>query len=735
MMAMQSGMGQGQMMPPQEPPKNTQPIDPKGTGGKIKLSAKKKEEIVGKLKQDIQRANDYYTRTIEPEIMEKYDIFYADKKFYERMFPRLSKRSKLTSTDVQDTIDGIMPSLMRTFFGSVDMVTIQDKPKMGRMGDVDRANKLQCLINYQLERASYYITAQQWFKDALITNLGLIKVDWDRQYEEVEQQEAMLPDVLQQFMAAEDIEVLEVEPTPVGEVIVTFKTKVMTKNEPRIMNISASEFRFSPEATKLEDADFVAHRKIVTLDYLRKQAKAGLYDNVDKLAERIDAPSYTALETQINDEMTNMDEPKDSGRRRVEIYECYVNINMSDDKNGELVPMIITLCGDTILRIEKNTYEQHPFFALCPKQDPHQIWPKTGFVDLVAQIQHAKTAIIRQMLYNIAQNNDSKMAVNLAALDDINDLVENAQFIRMRGNVNEALMPLPTAPIQTWTFNMLEYLDGVKENRTGITRYNQGMDSSSLNKTATGINIITQQANQRLEIIARTFAETGIKQLFKFLIKLDQLFINQNVIIRLTGQEMEIKPDDLEGDFDLVVNAGLGAGAKEQNLQNLQVLRGLMTELLQVNMVDVNGIYNASKKIIEELGMKNVNDFLRDPQVVMKEQQEAAQKPNDQPVSESMRIYYDELPWQIQQQFWQREGYEIQTEWFAEKEQQNIMRKMVDNEMQQRAEHKDGGGWGNGQNNGGRSQGTSAGNASVGAMQSPDGHLLGRSEGDRNRRD
>jgi len=281
----------------------------------------------------------------------------------------------------------------------------------------------------------------------------------------------------------------------------------------------------------------------------------------------------------------------------------------------------------------------------------------------------------------------------------------------------------------------LEYLDGVKENRTGITRYNQGMDSSSLNKTATGINIITQQANQRLEIIARTFAETGIKQLFKFLIKLDQLFINQNVIIRLTGQEMEIKPDDLEGDFDLVVNAGLGAGAKEQNLQNLQVLRGLMTELLQVNMVDVNGIYNASKKIIEELGMKNVNDFLRDPQVVMKEQQEAAQKPNDQPVSESMRIYYDELPWQIQQQFWQREGYEIQTEWFAEKEQQNIMRKMVDNEMQQRAEHKDGGGWGNGQNNGGRSQGTSAGNASVGAMQSPDGHLLGRSEGDRNRRD
>lgn len=705
---------------------------------KQKVSARKKDSIVAKLKYDIQRANDYYTRVIEPEIMERYDIFYADRKYYQKMFPNLSKRSGITSSDVADTIDGVMPSLMRTFFGSVDIVTIQDKPKLGHMGDTDRAEKLQALINYQLERGGYYMTAQQWFKDALITNMGLIKVDWDRQYEEVEQQDAMLPEVLEQFATQEDVEVLEVEPTPVGEVIVTYKTKVMTKNEPRIMNIPASEFRFSPEATRLEDADFVAHRKIVTLDYLRKQEKAGLYENVGKVAEVADSPDYTALETQINeDATTNLDTPKDSGRRRVEIYECYVNMNMSEDDDGELVPMIITVCGDVILRMEHNTYEQHPFFALCPKQDPHQVWPKVGFVDLVAEIQHTKTAMLRQMLYNVAQNNDSKMAVNIAAMDDINDLFDNAQYIRVRGNVNEALMALPATPIQGWTFNMLEYLDGVKENRTGITRYNQGMDSSSLNKTATGINIITQQANQRLEIIARTFAETGIKNLFKFLIKLDQLFINQNVVIRLTGGEMEIRPDDLEGDFDLVVNAGLGAGAKEQNLQNLQALRGLMTDLLQINMVDVNGIYNASKKFIEELGLKNVNDFLRDPQVVMQEQAEAANKPNDQPVSESMRIYYDELPWQIQQQFWEREGYQIQPEWFAEKEQQNIMRKMVDSEMQQRAAHKDGGGWGNGNgraDKGGTST-TSTNNAGVGDLQSPTGHLLGRSEADRSRRD
>ena len=87
---------------------------------------------------------------------------------------------------------------------------------------------------------------------------------------------------------------------------------------------------------------------------------------------------------------------------------------------------------------------------------------------------------------------------------------------------------------------MLEYLDTVKENRTGITKYNQGLDSNSLNKTATGISIITQQSNQRLELIARIFAETGMTELFRFLIKLNQLFVNQALVIRLTNGPMQI---------------------------------------------------------------------------------------------------------------------------------------------------------------------------------------------------
>ena len=242
-------------------------------------------------------------------------------------------------------------------------------------------------------------------------------------------------------------------------------------------------------------------------------------------------------------------------------------------------------------------------------RSPHHIWPESGFTDLIAQVQHSKTAIIRQMIYNLAQGNDSKMAIDPAALVDINDVLNNAQFIRVKGNVNEAVQPLPAAQLQPWTFNMLEYLDTVKENRTGITKYNQGLDSNSLNKTATGISIITQQSNQRLELIARIFAETGMTELFRFLIKLNQLFVSQETVIRLTNGPLVIDPSDLDGSFDLLVNAGMGAGAKQTNLQNLQLVRELSTQLAEVGLSGPQQWYNLAKRIIEEVGFKNVDDF------------------------------------------------------------------------------------------------------------------------------
>ncbi|MGL6014467.1 MAG: portal protein, partial [Selenomonadaceae bacterium] len=221
-------------------------------------------------------------------------------------------------------------------------------------------------------------------------------------------------------------------------------------------------------------------------------------------------------------------------------------------------------------------------------------------------------------------------------------------------------------------FNMLEYLDQQIENRTGLTKYNQGTDSNSLNKTATGINIITQQANQRLELIARIFAETGMSDLFKFLIKLNQMFIDEETVIRLTNGPMTIAPDDLTGEFDLIVNAGMGSGAKQVNLQNLQMLQGIITQLAQVGMAGPEQFYNCAKRTIEEIGYKNVDDFVVAPD---KMQQQA---PKEDPVSESMRIDLDNAPWQIKMQYYAKQGFQVSQDMFTEQVTTDVLKTAAD---------------------------------------------------------
>lgn len=637
----------------------------------LKISDSKREMIVHKLQQDIDAANRYYQDEIEPKVIERYDIYHAKPEFYKKKFPKLSERSDVVSTDVADTIESTMPAMMKTFFGSTDVVTIQGAD--GSEGDDDRAEKMQELINFQLEKNKFFMTFYQWCKDALITNLGIIKTDWDREYKVMQQTIALSPDAYEEFAQDSEIKIVNVEPDPsTGSFLVLFEGPMLIKNQPRIMNVMASEFRFSPDATNLNDADFVAHRKIVNIDYLRKQEANGLYDNVETLAEKAQPPNYMTLDEKNNDSVNEVVNSTDSGRKKVELYECYVSLNMSDDPNGQLKPMIVTISNGVILRMEENVYERHPFFTLSPRLDPHKIWPEAGFVDLIAQLQHSKTAIMRQMIYNLALSNNSQVGIDITGLVDINDVTEGKQVIRFNRALNQCIQPMPASPLQPWTFNMLDYLDAQRENRTGITRYNQGLDSGELNKTATGINIITQQANQRLELIARIFAETGLSDLFRFLIKLNQMFIDEETVIRLTNGPMTIAPDDLTGEFDLVVNAGMGAGAKQTNLQNLQVLQGITTQLAQVGMAGPEQFYNVAKRMIEEIGYKNVDDFIISPD---KMQQQA---PKEDPVSESMRIDLDNAPWQIKMQYYQKQGFQVSEDMFTEQAATDVLKTAAD---------------------------------------------------------
>lgn len=226
---------------------------------------------------------------------------------------------------------------------------------------------------------------------------------------------------------------------------------------------------------------------------------------------------------------------------------------------------------------------------------------------------------MRQLMNNIAQTNDPKMILSEDSIN-IDDYIQGRAVIRKKSgtSMNDVAMPMPVNPLHPWTFQFLEYADSEKERRTGITSYNQGLGTDTLNKTATGISAILGQSAQRMELVARMFSETGMSDLFRFIISLNQKFMDRDTVIRITDKEMKITADDLTGEMDLSINAGVGISTKEQNLMNIQTLMTALLQLIQsgIPVATPSNVYNLMKRWINESGIKNTGDYITDPAVV-----------------------------------------------------------------------------------------------------------------------
>ena len=579
------------------------------------ISEEKLEEIRQNVEREIQRADNYYEEEIEPEVIRRHKVYEGDKQYYKQKFPKLTNISDVTASDFHDTVEWALPSLTKVFFGNEDICKLQG---VSSEQDERAAQVHSELIKYQLERNNDgFLIFYDWIKNSLIDNLGIVKCYWEREQTVETKRLVVNGEQLLQMQTNPKINILSVEQIAPDILNLEYEEITnITKNQPKLEVVPPSEFRFSPEAKSLEDVGFVAHRKIVNLDYLRRREQEGVFQNIDKVLEsdgNDGAVKRTEYETDLNPRA--YDKINDSGvedaKKEFLLYECYIKTDVNND--GMLEDVIVTMVGSqhgTIVRLEENTMGRHPFFTISPIRDTLRLFPKRGISDLVSELQDLNTALLKQIIYNIATNNDKQAFVNIDSLIDPNEFIDGRKAVRVSGNPREAVQWSPVEPLQPQVFQFLEYMNTMKENRTGITRYNQGMDANSLNKTATGITQIMNASNQRLELIARIFAETGVKQLFRHMIKMNQMFITDEVSIRITDKPKPITPDDLEGTIDITVNVGVVAGSKQQQAQAMQLLLGMYPQLVQYGIADLSHAAYAFGRLVEALGYKNVSDFV-----------------------------------------------------------------------------------------------------------------------------
>ncbi|HEY2110214.1 MAG TPA: hypothetical protein VGH25_00655, partial [Dongiaceae bacterium] len=180
------------------------------------------------------------------------------------------------------------------------------------------------------------------------------------------------------------------------------------------------------------------------------------------------------------------------------------------------------------------------------------------------------------------------------------------------------IMPLVTPPLGNMAYPLLEFLDAKQETRTGITRYNQGLDANSLNKTASGINTITGYAQQRQELIARNAGEMLVAGIFKSILELICKHQQEPRIIRLRNKWVPMDPRAWSDQMDVTVTVGLGTGNKDQQLGHLMmILQTQQTAMQQLGpgnpLVNLGNIYNTLAKICENAGLKTADPYFSDP--------------------------------------------------------------------------------------------------------------------------
>jgi hypothetical protein len=550
-------------------------------------------------------------------------------------------RSQVVSTDVADTVETILPNLLKIFTASDQ--TVKCEPVKAE--DVALAEQATNYINYIFNKDNNgFSILYTWFKDALIEKNGIVKVYWDES-EKVEQEtyQNLNDEEYKILIDNDDVEVVEEEsfvdekakeqleelkqlaeaqgqdigdiPTP--KLYNCIIKRTTSSGKVKIENIPPEEFLIERNAKTIEDANFVAHRVLKTRSDLIQMGFDR--DVVD------DLPTQNTVT--MNDERlarfadideSSLNDAPDESTQDIEIYECYVKIDMDGDGIAELRKVIVA-GGNANTILENMPCDFIPFCSLTPIPMPHRFYGRS-VSELVEDVQLVKSTVMRQLLDNMYLTNNNRVAI-MDGMVNLDDLLTSRPggVVRTKQPPSQVMMPMQSQTISQQAFPLLEYLDTVRETRTGVTRYSQGLDADSLNKTATGVNTLMSQSQMRMELIARVFAETGIKDLFRRIFELTVKYQNKERIVELNNKFVAVSPTEWKNRYNISITVGLGAGSKDQQIVMLNNIlqKQLQAFQLQGNkeypMVTLKNIYNSLAKIIEEAGLKNVENYFVNP--------------------------------------------------------------------------------------------------------------------------
>ena len=541
--------------------------------------------------------------------------------------------SQAVSTEVRDVVNAMLPSVMKTMFSSERVVEfVPTGPE-----DVAVAEQATDYANYVLQQDNDgFNVLYSTFKDSLVRKCGIVKTWWDErtsvkieEYTGLDEQTMMMisnePDatvtVVEQYDDPNiNPEALQQMDPMTGQMMMMpapqmFDVTVKRiKKEGRICvaSIPPEEFLLSRNARSLEDSSIVSHRKMATVAELIEMGYSE-----DQINEYITSSEFEANEEYLRRRSVTTalgfnDESNNPMMQRVLYIESWIKV----DYDGDGLPELRKICtlgdGHTIVNNEPADFIPFADFPCDPEPHTSPLEANSIF-DYTKDLQEIKSDILRNTLDSLAQSIHPRTAV-VEGQVNIDDVLNNETGAIVRMRSPGMVQALTTPFVGREAFSMLDYIDQVKENRTGMSKASMGLNADALQSSTKAAVAATISASQsRLELTTRILAN-GMKKLFKNVLQLIVTRQDKPRIVRLRNQWVAIDPRAWTATMDVSVNVALGNGDTDQKMAMLQLILSQQKEALmqmgpQNPLVTPAQFSNTLRKMVELAGFKDSSQF------------------------------------------------------------------------------------------------------------------------------
>lgn len=533
-------------------------------------------------------------------------------------------RSQVVSMDVRDTVQGILPSLMRIFFGPERVVEFMPQGPE----DVQSADQATDYVDFIFKRDNPgFKILHSAFKDALVRKCGIVKYWWDESVEVSAESFSMLDEQSMMMLVENpDVEISAVREYPIpGAMPMNEAQGIMTpppmmydveikrrikSGKVRIEALPPEEFLIDRRAKSIDEAIFVGHRTMKTVselvamgyDYDEMVEVAGNGNDFDNNQEYTARNPFAVISTSNNG---------DPSSKSVLYIEGYLKVDFDGDGIAELRRICTVGTGNKVIRNEIVADRQ--FADFCPDPEPHTFFGMCP-ADVVMDIQRIKSNVQRGILDSLAQAIHPRTAIveGQANMEDVLN-TEVGAVIRMRAP--GMVQPFVTPFVGQAAFPMLDYLDDIKQTRTGISKAAAGLDADALQSTTkAAVSATVNAAHQHIEMIARIFAETGMRKLFTGILKLVIENQDRARMIKLRNTFVPIDPRSWDSNMDVIVNVGVGDGTIEDRINILNQVAMRQEMLIKETgpnnpVVSIQQYTNTLTKMLQLAGIKDSQNY------------------------------------------------------------------------------------------------------------------------------